>query len=498
MNNHNYSLTVSALNLSSDYSMADIFTHFADKPWAIFLDSGDSQRQDGRFDIMVANPIATVSTTGSSSTVWQQKTDQSQVSLLNPLSLIESLLEQTMPSGEVTFTNQTKLPFMTGAMGLFGYDLGKRFEKLPNKNVDKYSTPDMAVGIYAWSIIKDNLNQQFYLCHLDQYPHPSIEDIQQLVQCDSTCEQFSLTSPWLANMSQDQYTQKLSKISSYLQAGDCYQINLAQRFSAHYIGDEWQAYQRLRVANHAPFSAFIRLVDSVVMSISPERFLSVNERMVQTKPIKGTRPRSKDPKEDQQQIESLLSAEKDRAENLMIVDLLRNDLSKHCEPGSVNVPELFKLESFAEVHHLVSTVTGKLKSASTPIDLLQGAFPGGSITGAPKIRAMQIINELEPNNRNIYCGSIGYLGLFGDMDTNICIRTLLCENSHEHSHESSYESSHDKSCEKSNSQQIMHCWAGGGIVLDSNAKEEYQESLDKVSKILPVLSQDFALSKVEC
>ena len=195
-------------------------------------------------------------------------------------------------------------------------------------------------------------------------------------------------------MSQEQYTQKLMCISSYLQAGDCYQINLAQRFSATYMGDEWQAYQQLRVANHAPFSAFIRLVDSVIMSISPERFLSVNEQIVQTKPIKGTRPRFNDPIQDQQQIESLLSAEKDRAENLMIVDLLRNDLSKHCQPGSVNVPELFKLESFAAVHHLVSTVTGKLKTNSSAIDLLQGAFPGGSITGAPKIRAMQIIDEL--------------------------------------------------------------------------------------------------------
>lgn len=476
MNKHTYSLTVSPLNLPNHYSMADIFAHFADKPWAMFLDSADSQRQDGRFDVMVADPICTITTTGNSSNVWQQDTNQSQISLLNPLSLVQSTLKQYMPNSQVTSTNKTKLPFMAGALGLFGYDLGKRFENLPDKNADEYSTPDMAVGIYAWSIIKDNINQQFYLCYLDQYPHPSIKDIQQLVDRDINKHAFSLTSQWQANMSQEQYTQKLSCISSYLKAGDCYQINLAQRFSANYIGDEWQAYQRLRTANHAPFSAFIRLKNSVVMSISPERFLSVNERVVQTKPIKGTRPRSHDAKQDQQQIESLLNAEKDRAENLMIVDLLRNDLSKHCQPGTVEVPELFKLESFAAVHHLVSTVTGKLKTTSSAIDLLQGAFPGGSITGAPKIRAMQIINELEPNNRNIYCGSIGYLGVFGDMDTNICIRTLLCE--------------------QANNQQTIHCWAGGGIVLDSIAKDEYQESLDKVSKILPILSQDSTLSKL--
>jgi para-aminobenzoate synthetase component 1 len=484
--------------------MADIFAHFADKPWAMFLDSADSNRKDGRFDIMVANPIATITTIGNTSNVWQQDTNKNLESFLNPLSLVQKSLEKIMPGSQVSFKQNTKLPFMAGALGLFGYDLGKRFENLPNKNADEYSTPDMAVGIYSWSVIKDNTNQQFYLCYLDQYAHPTIKDIQQLVDVENLPHSFSLTSQWKANMSQEQYTQKLSCISGYLQEGDCYQINLAQRFSASYVGDEWQAYQQLRIANHAPFSAFIRLVDSVVMSISPERFLSVNEQIVQTNPIKGTRPRFNDPVQDQQQIDSLLGAHKDRAENLMIVDLLRNDLSKHCQPGSINVPELFKLESFAAVHHLVSTVTGKLKINSSAIDLLQGAFPGGSITGAPKIRAMQIIDELEPNNRNIYCGSIGYIGLLGDMDTNICIRTLLCEKPREKPREKSPEKSPEKPPEKpceeapkiSNNQQMMHCWAGGGIVLDSNAKDEYQESLDKVSKILPVLSSGTTLSKL--
>lgn len=491
MNNHTYTLTVLPLNLPSGYSMADVFSHFADKPWAMFLDSSDSRHQDGRFDIMVANPIASVSTVGCLSTVCQPENNQSQESSDNPLTLVRDLLEKYMPGNQVTPKQDITLPFMVGALGLFGYDLGKRFERLPNKNEDEYSTPDMAVGIYAWSVIKDNISQQFYLCYVDQYSHPSVEDIQQLVEHDKKLGAFSLTSQWQANMNQEQYTQKLTAISSYLQAGDCYQINLAQRFSANYSGDEWHAYQRLRTANQAPFSAFIRLADSVVMSISPERFLSVKEQVVQTKPIKGTRLRSNDAIKDQQQIESLLSAEKDQAENLMIVDLLRNDLSKHCQPGSVKVPELFKLESFAAVHHLVSTVTGKLKSSSSALDLLQGAFPGGSITGAPKVRAMQIIDELEPNNRNIYCGSIGYLGVFGDMDTNICIRTLLCEKTREKTQEKTRE----KSPEHSKQQLTMHCWAGGGIVLDSNAKDEYQECLDKVSKILPILSLDSTASR---
>ena len=201
------------------------------------------------------------------------------------------------------------------------------------------------------------------------------------------------------------------------------------------------------------------------MSVSPERFLSISDGQVETKPIKGTRPRYSDKIQDSSEAQALQYSEKDRAENLMIVDLLRNDISKGCIAGSVEVPSLFKIESFPAVHHLVSKITGRLKTNVSPIALLQGAFPGGSITGAPKIRAMEIIEELEPHKRNIYCGSIGYIGIRQDVDTNICIRTLLCEN------------------------QTIYCWAGGGIVLDSIPEMEYEESHHKVSKILPTLRQ---------
>jgi len=191
--------------------------------------------------------------------------------------------------------------------------------------------------------------------------------------------------------------------------------------------------------------------------------LRVKDGIVETKPIKGTRPRFKNPLKDKASADSLLSAEKDRSENLMIVDLLRNDISKHCKPHSVKVPALFALESYEAVHHLVSTVTGELNETASPLELLAAAFPGGSITGAPKIRAMEVIDELEPHRRNIYCGSVFYMGYREDMDSSICIRTVLAENNR------------------------LHCWAGGGIVLDSVPTEEYQETLDKVSKILPVL-----------
>ena len=381
----------------------------------------------------------------------------------DPLTLLEQLQQQYF--GHYQVKHATDLPFLVGALGYFAYDLGRRFDSLNALTHRDYRSPDMAVGLYNWSIIQDRHSGECYYCYLADQQVFSPEYFSQLVAAEIPAPAFRLNSAWQANVSAAQYHSKLGQIDEYLRAGDCYQINFAQRFHAAYEGDEWQAYCKLREANKAPFSAFIRLPDSCILSISPERFLSLKEGQVQSKPIKGTRPRYQDPVLDQQARDELQQAEKDRAENLMIVDLLRNDLSKHCTPHSVKVPSLFAIESFAAVHHLVSTVTGQLDQHSSAYSLFAGAFPGGSITGAPKIRAMQIIDELEANQRNIYCGSIGYFGIRQDMDSSICIRTLLCEN------------------------QQIYCWAGGGIVLDSEAAAEYQESLDKVAKILPLLTQ---------
>lgn len=463
-------LTVTPLSLPANYDMATLFAHYADQDWAILLDSANSQHQDGQFDLMVAAPVATLITTGQSSSICYRLVDRRLTRTGDPLILLQQLVDELIPQ-ENSDKNKPvadvyhHLPFKAGAMGYFGYDLGRRFETLPTLADAHLRAPDMAFGIYTWSVIKDNHSGLFYYCTVDATTGPGADEISTLANKCGAAGDFALLSPWQANMSQGEYMQKLQCISDYLRAGDCYQVNLAQRFAAQYAGDEYQAYLRLRSANQAPFSAFIRIEGNVIISISPERFLAVNGDKVQSKPIKGTRPRSADPVCDQASIEALLASEKDQAENLMIVDLLRNDLSKSCQPDSVDVPQLFQIESFAAVHHLVSTVTGTLAKNFTPIDLLRGAFPGGSITGAPKIRAMQIIEELEPHRRNIYCGNIGYLGLNRDMDTSICIRTLLCED------------------------HRIYCWAGGGIVMDSVAAEEYQESLDKVCKILPLLSQ---------
>lgn len=440
-------------------SITQLFSQYADKPWSMLLDSANSNHSNGRFDIFVADPIATITAHNKTSQICHINGQIETITHSDPIALVESLLAECIPT--VNQSNPHQLPFQAGAMGLFGYDLGRVYEDLPNHAQQQYSAPDLAVGIYTWSVIKDNHNGEFFLCYLDGFSYPDINTIGQ--RTAHHCK-FSLTSEWQSNMAQFDYYEKIDAIHHYLQAGDCYQVNLAQRFSAQFAGSPWQAYLTLRESNKAPFSAYIQLPDCAILSISPERFLSVAQKQVQTKPIKGTRPRSTDTEQDNKLKSQLQSSAKDRAENLMIVDLLRNDLSKNCLPNSVQVPELFAIESFSAVHHLVSTVTGTLNANTSPLTLLKDAFPGGSITGAPKIRAMEIIDELEPHRRNIYCGSIGYLGTNKDMDTSICIRTLLCEDGN------------------------IYCWAGGGIVLDSKAEDEFQESLDKVAKILPVLS----------
>lgn len=454
-------LSVNRLALPDHGDLTDLFSHYAHRPWSMLLDSANSQHSDGRFDILVADPVATCVFSKGITTVWHKHNNSTEQSDQNPNDMVQSLLNKYIPDNG---NEELELPFKVGAMGYWGYDFGRQLEDLPSRAKMDYQAPDLAVGIYTWSVVRDSHSGEIFLCYLNDYPRPSEQQISDMLLAKISDENFELKSDWQGNMDKAQYVEKLSRIHEYLVSGDCYQVNMTQRFSAQYQGCEWQAYLNLRKANQAPFSAFIRLEQLCILSISPERFVSLKNNQVQTKPIKGTRPRGKTPEQDRLNIEALRHSAKDCAENLMIVDLLRNDLSKSCEPGSVEVPDLFAVESFAAVHHLVSTVNGRLKSGFSGLDLLQNAFPGGSITGAPKIRAMEIIDELEPHRRNIYCGSIGYLGINQDMDTSICIRTLLCENN------------------------TIHCWAGGGIVVDSEPESEYQECFDKVSKILPVLS----------
>ena len=425
----------------------------------MLLESAGPFGADNGFDIISADPLATLETRGEVTTL-RVGADISRHHE-DPLALLAHTQQQLLGELELCATH---LPFIGGALGLFGYDLGRRFERLPEQAAADIAVPDMAVGIYDWALLRNVAAGDWQLVHWGDEAGLANRLAWLEQQQAKPAPSFALQGSWQSNMSRAEYGEKFARIQEYLAAGDCYQINLTQRFSAPYQGDEWQAYCLLATANKAPFSAFIRLPDSALLSLSPERFLLLDGRHIETKPIKGTRPRHPDPTIDRQVALELAQADKDRSENLMIVDLLRNDIGRVSRPGSVSVPHLFAVESFPAVHHLVSTIHGELDARWQGVDLLRACFPGGSITGAPKIRAMEIIEELEPQRRNAYCGSIGYLSQHGRMDTSICIRTLIAEAGR------------------------LHCWAGGGIIADSDADSEYQETYDKVARILPPLS----------
>ncbi|HHQ4553089.1 TPA: aminodeoxychorismate synthase component I [Aeromonas veronii] len=425
----------------------------------MLLESAGPLGADNGVDIISADPLATLETRGLATTLTRH--GETSEHHEDPLTLLARTQQQLL--GELDLC-ATRLPFIGGALGLFGYDLGRRFERQPVQAAADIAVPDMAVGIYDWALLRNVASGDWQLVHWGNEAGLAKRLAWLEQQQAAPLPAFALQGSWQSNMSRAEYGQKFARIQEYLAAGDCYQINLTQRFSAPYQGDEWQAYCLLAAANKAPFSAFIRLPDSALLSLSPERFLLLDGRHIETKPIKGTRPRHPDPATDRQVALELAQADKDRSENLMIVDLLRNDIGRVSRPGSVSVPNLFSVESFPAVHHLVSTIHGELDARWQGVDLLRACFPGGSITGAPKIRAMEIIEELEPQRRNAYCGSIGYLSQHGRMDTSICIRTLIAEAGR------------------------LHCWAGGGIIADSDADSEYQETYDKVARILPPLS----------
>jgi len=473
-------LTLSAekLTLANDVTPLDLFTPLANEPWATWLDSGQGKHVDACFDILVWQPEVTLCTYGNETNIYYTTTNETHISEDDPLSLLTKIQKQILST---LAPSQQNLPFLGGALGYFSYDLGRRFEKLPTQSEQDIPLPEMAVGIYSQAVIFDHKRQQFFLV----CPPEKRLELEYLLQTltdtrknkGAALQGFALTSNWQSNMDKATYIEKFEQVQNYLTSGDCYQINLAQRFKAQYQGDEFQAYCALRVENKAPFSAFMRLEDASILSVSPERFLQCKRGKVQSKPIKGTMPRSDNKKQDKQNAQILANSIKDRAENLMIVDLLRNDISKVCKPSTVVVPKLFDIESFPAVHHLVSTVEGEIAEQYSTTDLLRGAFPGGSITGAPKIRAMEIIEQLEPHRRSVYCGSIGYISTCGTMDTSITIRTLICE------------SSKTKQNNTSSLPNKIYCWAGGGLVADSNASSEYQETFDKVNCILPVLEK---------
>ncbi|HEY0893523.1 MAG TPA: aminodeoxychorismate synthase component I [Cellvibrio sp.] len=445
-------------------------------PNAIWLDSGRPGSSYGRFDIIAAAPQCSLQTRGAT-TLIQYADGRAEESAQDPF----YLLKQLLPIDQTSQDNP--LPFIGGALGYFGYDLGRRLEVIPNLALDDVALPDMSVGIYPWAIVQDHSQQQSWLVineGLSQtfggaYNFLEIEQLcvaqtkntvfHDLKQALKSGDKPFKINEFRSNLNVSDYRDALARIQEYIRAGDCYQVNFAQRFSAEFSGDPFIAYLVLRDALPSPFSGFMQLDAGAVLSLSPERFIQVRGKAVETKPIKGTIKRGNTPEEDAANAQWLQNSLKNRAENVMIVDLLRNDLSKHC--ANVRVPKLCELQTFANVHHLVSTVTGELQASASAIDVLRDAFPGGSITGAPKIRAMEIIEELEPTRRSLYCGSLGYISADGQMDTSIAIRTLVCDGNK------------------------IHCWGGGGIIADSETDQEYRESIAKVKVLMDTLEQEF-------
>ncbi|WP_110654955.1 aminodeoxychorismate synthase component I [Salinicola halimionae] len=438
------------------------FERLRHRPNAVLLDSGRPNAPGGRFDIITSDPLVMLTINHGRPTC-----DPALPLPPDPFAAQQALLDHAeaalLPSVPTTLAERaTELPFLGGLLGYWGYPQSATHD--PRQPADRQpgpALPDARLGLYDWALIQDHQCQRAFLIATAQRR----SQVLTWLQADPPRREidFQLTRPFTADIDRDGYARRFQKVMDYLQAGDCYQINLAQRFTARFQGSTWQAYRRLRRATPTPFGGYLAWDEKAILSLSPERFIRVVDSQVETRPIKGTRSRGSTVEEDLRLATELQQSAKDHAENVMIVDLLRNDLGRVCLPGSVTVPQLCGLESYANVHHLVSIVRGELAADARPLDLLAAAFPGGSITGAPKHRAMQIIDELEASRRSVYCGSLGYLDRRGRLDTSIAIRTVIADG------------------------DTLHIWGGGGLVADSEEASEYQETLTKIERLMQAL-----------
>jgi len=476
-------------------------------PYRLFLDSASTGSRFGRYSFLAADPVAIVRSRGTDTECLDVVTGARRAIAGDPLVALRQLVapHATDPVAGLP-------PFQGGAAGYVAYDWGLTLERLPSPRYDDLGLPDLVIGLYDWVLAWDHESARAWLISTGipelstkarrarassrsalvrqrletRDPGLGIRDRGLGIRDPALgigdsgfgnperafAPSFLLEGGWWdaslhlrSSFNRAEYLAAVKRVREYIFAGDIFQANLSQRFEAATDESAWSFYLRLRQRNAAPFAAFLDFPEVVVVSASPERFLRVDANgHVETRPIKGTRPRGFGPEHDAALGQALAESAKDRAENLMIVDLMRNDLSRVCAPGSVRVSELFSLEHYATVHHLVSTVVGDLSPGTDAIDLLRAAFPGGSITGAPKLRAMEIIAELEPSRRGVYCGSIGYWSVTGELDTNIAIRTAVLQDG------------------------CVYFSAGGGIVADSDPAQEYLETLDKARAMIDLLA----------
>ena len=436
----------------------DLFSLFKDEPGAVFLDSSLVNNL-GQYSIICLNPYLTIS-------------EEEGICRCNGVVQEESFEEcLARYLQEHQEDNPTSLPLISGAVGYFTYDYGRKFEKIPSRHPKKFSMPDAIFTFYDNYLIEDLTEKKLWLtAHwIKKDPRASIGEILDKIQnCPPAPipEKHSQTAAFCANFQKEEYKQAIDKMISYIIQGDIYIANMTQQLQVNSSIDPYQAYSYLRTHNPSPFGGYLNYGDFQILCASPERFLQVREGEVETRPIKGTRKRGSTKEEDDALRHELEYSQKDRSELLMIVDLERNDLNHVCRPGSVKVTENFAVEAYSTVFHLVSTIVGKLQRECGLMDLIRAAFPGGSITGAPKIRAMEIIDELEHDRRGLYTGSIGYLSLDGSCDLNIVIRTAVHQNG------------------------TYTLGVGGGITCESDLEFEYEETLQKAKAFLEALWQE--------
>ena len=473
---------------------AEVCARFLDLPYLLFLDSAASQHPDAQYSFLAADPVRVVRSKGANTEILNVPGGAWSPAEGDALSVARALLpsEPTEPVPGLP-------PFQGGIAGYIGYDWGAVLERLPRPRYDDLAVPDVMLGLYDWIIAWDHRIGTAWLISTGLPESGDAQERRARGRMDLVRERLGgrrvsgkagkrastlkpsshVTAPSYPVVGIDgaekiglrstfthrAYLDAVARVREYIVAGDIFQANLSQRFQSRWVEPPFDLYRKLRRQNPAPFAAYLGFGELAVLSASPERFLRLDEdrRRIETRPIKGTRPRGLGPMHDAALGRALAESEKDRAENVMIVDLLRNDLSRVCRPGTVRVPELFALEHHPTVHHLVSTVVGEIEPGSGAVELIRAAFPGGSITGAPKVRAMEIIAELEPTQRGVYCGSIGYVSATGAMDTSIVIRTYLALGGQ------------------------VYFQAGGGIVADSDPELEYRETLDKARGLIETL-----------
>ncbi len=454
-----------------------LFKELQSSPYSFFLDSVIGRERLGRFSFLGCEPFLVFkSKRDSVSLEWND--GRKELLKSNPFLALKELFQRftVLPAP----TQKESLPFVAGGVGYFGYDMKDFIEKLPDISRDDLSVPDCTIGFYDTVLVFDHKEGKTYLASVE---FSGVKTDAKIKLRDALSSKnrdryhkkmVSVPSAEMrSNFTKADYMKTVEEAKEYIKKGDIYQVNLSQRFETDLKSEPYELYLRLRDASPAMFASYLNFGNVIIISSSPERFLMKNGSYIETRPIKGTSPRSSDPLTDELNEISLKESYKDHAEHIMIVDLERNDLGRICEYGSVKPTEFIMLERYSTVFHLVSTVSGRLKEGVDPVDCLMAAFPGGSITGAPKVRSMEVIEVLEPVKRSVYTGAIGYISFDGKMDTSIVIRTIVVKG--------------DK----------LFFSVGGGIVADSDPEKEYYETLDKAEGIMRALyAEDMDKRKV--